>query len=66
MDYLQVAFPKLVKIITIGNTYEGKEMKLIQISSGRFNDGSTKPAMWIDGGTSDFFDLNLRTRISWI
>ena len=50
MDYLQTTFPNLVKIITIGKSYEGRELKLIKISSGRFSDGSAKPAAWIDGG----------------
>ncbi|XP_065211305.1 carboxypeptidase B-like [Planococcus citri] len=50
MDYLQMTFPNYVKIITIGKSFEGRDLKVIRISSGRFSDGSAKPAAWIDGG----------------
>lgn len=57
MDHLQVTFPNYVKIITIGKSYEGRDLKVIKISSGRFSDGSAKPAAWIDGGKYNYSSL---------
>ncbi|XP_075211067.1 carboxypeptidase B-like isoform X1 [Lycorma delicatula] len=47
MNYLQNNFPDLVSIIDIGNSVEGRSIKVIKISSGQ----PGAKAMWIDGGT---------------
>ncbi|KDR21622.1 carboxypeptidase B-like [Zootermopsis nevadensis] len=46
LDYLAQTYPQLVTIQTIGNSIEGRPLKVLKISSGR--PGS--PAIWIDGG----------------
>ncbi|XP_046673648.1 carboxypeptidase B-like [Homalodisca vitripennis] len=47
MDYLAQTYPNLVSVQTIGNSVEGRPLKVIKISSGEPN----SKAVWIDGGT---------------
>ena len=52
MDYLECLTAKyfeMCKIIDIGNTVEGRSIKVIKISRPSSN-GEMKPAIWIDGG----------------
>ncbi|XP_031348043.1 carboxypeptidase B-like [Photinus pyralis] len=47
MDKLAADYPKLVQLETIGQTTEGREMRVIQISTKR---GSRKPVIFVDAG----------------
>ena len=52
MDYLQCLASRYsdnCETIDIGNSTEGRPIKVIKISSPSL-DGSVKPAIWIDGG----------------
>ena len=44
--YLTTTYPKLVQLIKIGTSYEGRTLNVVRIS----NTSSAKPAIWIDGG----------------
>lgn len=46
MDYLSQTYPNVVTTQTIGNTVQGKALKLVKVSSGEPNSTS----IWIDGG----------------
>ncbi|XP_065315135.1 carboxypeptidase B-like [Gordionus sp. m RMFG-2023] len=46
-EFLAEKYPKLVTIIDIGESYEGRRMKILKI--GR-DTGSKKPAFFVDGG----------------
>ncbi|XP_034178423.2 carboxypeptidase B-like isoform X1 [Osmia lignaria lignaria] len=50
MEYLAFRYPRLVELITIGNSFEGQPIKMVKISSGPTKDGDDKPAIWIDAG----------------
>lgn len=52
MEYLQDTYADLVDVITIGKSAKDRELKVIRISAGKSNNGSVKPAIWIDGGKS--------------
>lgn len=47
LDYLAQTYPNIVTVQTIGNSVEGKPLKVIKISSGEPNSKS----IWVDGGT---------------
>lgn len=47
MDYLEKTYPDLVSLETIGESYEGRTMRVVKICK---NGCGNKPAMWIDGG----------------
>jgi murein tripeptide amidase MpaA len=47
MEDLAKEFPDLATISTIGNTYEGRPMKVITMSTDR---RAKKPTLWFDGG----------------
>ncbi|KAK5642669.1 hypothetical protein RI129_008836 [Pyrocoelia pectoralis] len=47
LDTLAAQYPDLVQLETIGNSYEGRELKVIQISTNR---AASKPAIFIDAG----------------
>lgn len=47
LTYLSTTYPKLVQLIKIGTSYEGRPLYVVRIS----NSASTKPAIWIDGGS---------------
>ncbi|XP_076644229.1 carboxypeptidase B [Halictus rubicundus] len=50
LEYLSLRYPKMVDLITIGNSYEGQPIKMVKISTGPNKDGGPKPAVWIDAG----------------
>jgi hypothetical protein len=47
MDYMASEYPALVSVETYGKSYEGRDMKVMKISTGGSPD---KPAVWLDGG----------------
>ncbi|OAD61119.1 Carboxypeptidase B [Eufriesea mexicana] len=46
LDYLAETFPDVCSVVSIGNSVEGRPLKVIRISNGKPN----APALWIDGG----------------
>ncbi|KOX71560.1 Carboxypeptidase B [Melipona quadrifasciata] len=46
LTYLTQAYKNIASLITIGNSYEGRTMKVLKLSTG----GSNKPAIFIDAG----------------
>lgn len=48
MDYLVQTYPDLVSTEVIGQSYEGRDMRILKICKG--GTCGQKPAMWIDGG----------------
>jgi hypothetical protein len=47
LDYYASKYPEICTVQKIGETVEGREIKLIKISSGG---DKKKPAIFIDGG----------------
>ncbi|CAD6189940.1 unnamed protein product [Caenorhabditis auriculariae] len=47
LETLAQQFPNRVKLIDIGNTYEGRSLRSVRIG----DDGRPKPIVWIDSGT---------------
>ncbi|XP_050533724.1 carboxypeptidase B-like isoform X1 [Daktulosphaira vitifoliae] len=48
--YLSENYPHLVEILPIGETAEGRPLKVVKVSSGQLKEKMKKPAIWIDGG----------------
>ncbi|XP_076230037.1 carboxypeptidase B [Nomia melanderi] len=46
LDYLAETFPAVCSVVSIGNSVEGRPLKVLRISNGKPN----APALWIDGG----------------
>ncbi|XP_031633198.1 mast cell carboxypeptidase A-like [Contarinia nasturtii] len=46
LNYLRAKYPKLCSLHTIGESYEGRPLKVLKIS----NDNKNNKAVWIDGG----------------
>ncbi|XP_050591927.1 carboxypeptidase B-like [Bombus affinis] len=46
LNYLTNTYADVASLITIGNSYEGRSMKVLKLSTG----GQNKPAIFIDGG----------------
>lgn len=46
LDYLTQTYPNIVSVQTIGNSVQGKPLKVVKVSSGEPNSKS----IWIDGG----------------
>ncbi|XP_015610145.1 carboxypeptidase B [Cephus cinctus] len=46
LDYLAQTFPDLCSVMSIGNSVEGRPLKVLRISNGK----PDAPALWIDGG----------------
>ncbi|XP_034951289.1 carboxypeptidase B-like isoform X1 [Chelonus insularis] len=46
LDYLAETFPEICSVMSIGNSFEGRPLKVLRISKGDPN----VPAIWIDGG----------------
>ncbi|XP_076679450.1 carboxypeptidase B isoform X2 [Andrena cerasifolii] len=46
LDYLAETFPEACSVVSIGNSVEGRPLKVLRISNGKPN----VPALWIDGG----------------
>ena len=49
LDCLTAKYSEICEIIDIGNSVEGRSIKVIKISQPS-SDGAIKPAIWIDGG----------------
>ncbi|XP_046451315.1 carboxypeptidase B-like isoform X2 [Daphnia pulex] len=47
LNYLADSFPRLVQLVSIGSSFEGRPLYVVRISS---SSSGTKPAIWIDGG----------------
>ncbi len=47
---LQKAYPKLVKLESIGKSFEGRDMWVLKITDYNTGDHAAKPAFYIDGG----------------
>lgn len=48
MDGLAEKYPSMVTIFNVGNSTEGRPLKVMKISTG--DSRVDKPAIWIDGG----------------
>ncbi|XP_076377356.1 carboxypeptidase B isoform X1 [Megalopta genalis] len=46
LHYLAETFPAVCSVVSIGNSVEGRSLKVLRISNGKPN----APALWIDGG----------------
>ena len=46
LTYLTQTYKNIASLITIGNSYEGRSMKVLKLSTG----GANKPAIFIDAG----------------
>ncbi|XP_011310954.1 carboxypeptidase B [Fopius arisanus] len=46
LDYLSETYPEICSVMSIGNSVEGRPLKVLRISRGEPN----VPAIWIDGG----------------
>ena len=42
-------YPKLVKVVTIGETYEKRPLRLLVITNQDTGPDTSKPAVWLDG-----------------
>lgn len=58
LDYLASEYPQLVKVKSIGKSYEDRALKIIKISSGPGKNGEPKPAIWIDAGSYNRSELS--------
>jgi murein tripeptide amidase MpaA len=52
IKYLATTYPDICQTEVIGNSSEGRDLKLLKVSTG--GDGN-KPAIWIDGGEYKHF-----------
>ena len=43
------AFPDIARLHTIGESYEGRELLVLEITNRNTGDGLEKPGFWIDG-----------------
>lgn len=53
LKYLADTYPKLVRLIDIGTSYEDRPLYVVRISNSSSPD--TQPAVWIDAGISSKF-----------
>jgi hypothetical protein len=52
-DYLRIAeeaAPHLLRLYTIGTSYEGRPLLMAEITNRATGEGHEKPAIWLDGG----------------
>ena len=52
-DYLRIAeeaAPHLLRLYTIGNSYEGRPLFMAEITNRASGESHEKPAIWVDGG----------------
>ena len=45
MDQLAADYPNMVTVMSLGESYQGRDMKMIKVSTG-----TATQKMWIDGG----------------
>ncbi len=50
LNYLADTYPRLVQLVSIGSSFEGRPLYVVRISS---SSSGTNPAIWIDGGTTN-------------
>lgn len=48
LNYLADTYPRIVQLVSIGSSYEGRPLYVVRISSS--SSSGSKPAIWIDGG----------------
>lgn len=46
LDYLANTYPEICQMETIGQSSEGRPIRVLKVSTG----GPKKPSVWIDGG----------------
>ena len=56
IDELAVANSDFITTLSIGKSYEGRDMRVIQITKA----GVGKPNIWIEGGNNFFCEMTLR------
>jgi hypothetical protein len=52
VDYLEAvvdAYPSLAKLHTIGTSFQGRDLLVLEITNQETGDGLTKPGFWMDG-----------------
>jgi carboxypeptidase A4 len=49
LNYLADTYPRIVQLVSIGSSSEGRPLYVVRISS---SSSGTKPAIWIDGGNT--------------
>lgn len=52
VEYLEAvveAYPTLTKLHTIGQSYQGRDLLVLEITNQRTGDGMQKPGFWMDG-----------------
>ena len=52
VDYLQqvvAAYPDITKLHTIGESYEGRDLLVLEVTNRSTGDGLSKPGFWMDG-----------------
>ncbi|MFK5956683.1 MAG: M14 family metallopeptidase [Planctomycetota bacterium] len=49
MKRLQKAYPKFVKLVDIGKSFEGRPMRVMILTNHKTGKDTDKPAMWVDG-----------------
>ncbi|XP_058794270.1 carboxypeptidase A2-like [Phymastichus coffea] len=50
LDYLAEKYPQLVEVMSIGESFEGRALKVVKVSTGADKNGESKPSIWIDAG----------------
>lgn len=50
IDYLAETYPNLCTVETIGNSVEGRPLKILRISSGNNRSNNQTKSVWVDGG----------------
>ena len=49
MKSMQKAYPRFVKLVDIGESYEGRPMRVMILTNQKTGKDIDKPAMWVDG-----------------
>ncbi|XP_044020849.1 carboxypeptidase B-like isoform X1 [Aphidius gifuensis] len=51
LEYLEMRYPNLIEVETIGHSYEGQPLRVVKVSTGKNEKtGESKPIVWIDAG----------------
>lgn len=53
LDYLAERYPELVEVMSIGESFEGRPLKIVKVSTGANKSGESKPSIWIDAGMGE-------------
>ena len=49
LDAVVAAYPSITKLHTIGKSYEGRDLLVLEITNQQTGAGLTKPGFWMDG-----------------